>query len=127
MKSYNVYGVYADNYQPYATSVAAEDEDGAIAAAQAQANEDNGYDAPLIGCQAYPSPLEFSQEEGDALVWLLDFSCDPRNRSLNGSRWPTDLKDVAGKLEAAGFRNPYPDMLTLIREGARASARQTAE
>ncbi len=47
MKTYTVFAVYEDTYQPYATSVQAEDAEGAIDAALLQAFKDNGLDAYL--------------------------------------------------------------------------------
>lgn len=49
----------------------------------------------------------FTKEEGDALLWLIDFELENPHQPLAGSCWPPKLRGAEKKLKAMGHKNPY--------------------
>ena len=51
-------------------------------------------------------PVEFSEEQGAAMLHLIDLELGRPDGLVN--RWPVPLWEAAERLRAAGFANPYP-------------------
>jgi hypothetical protein len=64
----------------------------------------------LIKPDPNPTAITFPDDEGEALMWLIDFCLDARGktfRAIQRSRWPAQLRCAERRLLEAGYKSPH--------------------